>query len=1201
MSATTLSNSSTRNQSVAQSSPTIWQWLVGGLGVVTILAFVIYLFTAIAFLNRPFIGAMVSHTMIINAGQQTGNEAWPATTGEDKLRRGDQLIAINGEALFPTEARTDFSTAFANYNNTLNNLTSNIAPIELTFLRDDGSAPYCESATGAMATCTLTVTPLSNFPGVDFLAYFIMPYIGGLILLGLGLLVAYYRFNTPQGIIAAAIAFSSAIYTGGMFDIGTQATLAPLWSLSACFAGASMAVLGMTFPKRLKVARQLKYLEYFVLFSMSGLGVFLAVQYFTTTDPVLHVNTLTPASTAIGILGILAMWVLSLFQQSSAITPATRDQANTLVIGSTLMLVPVALWIVSRSVTINGTTIVPFNLEAIIILNIFPVAAIAYAVLQYRRFNTERIISDSVTYTIMIGALVLAMFLLALGASLLSIDIFNAATNPFLISVILFVMVLGFTPVRNRLQTRIDKIYYRQQRNLQEKVQEFSRKLATMNDYQAIVSVFEDTLEETLSPQNTHIFLRDPIVGDFRAQQTNASTTDVRFTADSPMIEVLQADDNDVLVLEDGTQWHHALRVDQARLRLLKTMVIASLKGSDQLNGFVLLSAPKKKTSYNHEEVDFLGDVVSQLAIATERSQVIGTLRQRVQELDVLSQVGQAVNFTIELDDLLELIYNQTSKLVPVPNFYIVLYEEDINRLYFAFFLEGDDRFENKERKRWVVGQDIFSQIIKDNSATRLANFSNEMRKRGAELELLDTGLLSFMGVPLVAGRRTVGVMAAGKRRDQSEYTDDQFKIFSDVAALAATSLDKASLFNQSRFREKQLTILNDISRQLVATETDVEKLLEIIMNSAVEILNAEAGSLLLTADDDSEDLIFRVVVGGGGEELVGNRIEAGQGVVGRVVSTSEPIIVNDDEADTILNVDSTAEFFVRTLLAVPLIAQDTAIGVLEVMNKKDGTPFTGDDSNLLRTLAGQAAVAIENARLFQQTDQQLSQRLRELETLERIDAELNRTQDLGEVANITVQQAMNILQADAGALGIVHTDPPYLEIVAIEGYSEGEYPPDAEGENKEFWRLDSGVVKRVMRSKQADITMDVQMDPDYEYGLDGSNSQLTLPMLTGNELNAILILEKNSEPRFSLPDWDFAKRIAEHASIALANAQFVSALSNAIESKSEFMGFAAHELKNPLASIKGYADVMLGGMTGELSDQQLDFMQVIKSNAERM
>jgi GAF domain-containing protein len=526
------------------------------------------------------------------------------------------------------------------------------------------------------------------------------------------------------------------------------------------------------------------------------------------------------------------------------------------------------------------------------------------------------------------------------------------------------------------------------------------------------------------------------------------------------------------------------------------------------------------------------------------KNEALGNMEQRIWELDVLSQLSQAINFTIEFDDLLEIIFNKTSKLVPAPAFYIVLYEEKIQRLYFAFFLEGDDRFYKKEGIRWSLGSDLFSDIIKNNTAIRLSNFTEEMKKRGAQLDLVKDDLSAWMGVPLTAGRRILGVMAVSKRNDNSEYTEEQFKIFNDIGSLAASSLDRANLFAQARIRERQLTILNDISRQLVATETDVEKLIQIIVTNAVEILNGEAGALLLHTDDDSGDLSFRVVIGGGGDDLIGTRIPKGSGVVGKVIESAESIIVHDVESDPRDNVN-VSEFKSRSLLAVPLNSKSKVIGVLEVINKKDGTPFVDEDASLLTTFAGQAAVAIENARLFQQTDLQLAARVKELESLERLDWELNRTLELHNMAETTVRQAMTILGANAGSLGIVNQDPPYLKIVAIKGYTREEYPERADGNDSLIWPLDEGIVKRVLRSRQADITMDVAIDPDYNKGLTDSNSQITLPMMSGDDVFAILILEKNTLPRFSLPDWAFAQRIVEHASLALSTALYIENLKN--------------------------------------------------------
>ena len=150
----------------------------------------------------------------------------------------------------------------------------------------------------------------------------------------------------------------------------------------------------------------------------------------------------------------------------------------------------------------------------------------------------------------------------------------------------------------------------------------------------------------------------------------------------------------------------------------------------------------------------------------------------------------------------------------------------------------------------------------------------------------------------MLAGSRTIGVLAAGTTEPGKAYTDEQRKIFTDIGALAATSLDKARLFAETNVRARQLAALNDITRQIVAAELDLEKLLQLITASATDILGAAAGSLLLTVDDGSGDLEFRVAIGGSGQDLIGSRLPAGRGLVGEVASTGQPVIVNDVSND---------------------------------------------------------------------------------------------------------------------------------------------------------------------------------------------------------------------------------------------------------------------------------------------------------------
>jgi signal transduction histidine kinase len=655
-----------------------------------------------------------------------------------------------------------------------------------------------------------------------------------------------------------------------------------------------------------------------------------------------------------------------------------------------------------------------------------------------------------------------------------------------------------------------------------------------------------------------------------------------------------------MIYLEPGQPWLRAAVAERSRLLILKTGVIAGLRGASRLSGFVCVAPPQDASGrYTYEELRYLQSLTAQISVAVERAEVVDSLEHRVRELDVLSQVSQAVNFTIDLNDLLELIYAQTVRLIDATHFYITLRDPATDELYHAFFLEDGERYNERENLRWPLGGDLFSDVVRSGQPVAVVDYAAALESRGAQPIYEDKNVRGWIGVPMLAGSRVIGVLAAGTSEAGRSYSDDERKIFTDIGALAATSLDKARLFAETNVRARQLAALNDISQQIVAAEADVEKLLKLITASATDILGAAAGSLLLTVDDGSGDLQFRVAVGGSGEELIGSRLPAGRGLVGEVASTGKPVIVNDATSDPRWSGElSKGMFHTSSILAVPLVTQNRVIGVLEVLNKRSGAAFTRDDVELLTAFAGQAAVAIENARLFQMTDLQLSQRLTELETLEHIDVELNRSLDLTKVAQISLRWAMENSGATAGLIGLVVGDPPHLDVITRVGYEDADLPAPTE---ENVWPLDRGIVSRVLRTKQPDLVPDVRIDPNYVPSLRGALSQITLPMLSGGSVNAILLLETNREPRLRLADMPFLQRLAEHASIAIVNAQLYAELTRANQSKSEFVSFVAHELKNPLTSIKGYSDVLLGVAGSGLSDQQKSFLGTIRFNAERM
>ncbi|MCU0498410.1 MAG: GAF domain-containing protein [Anaerolineae bacterium] len=1161
-----------------------------GVVVGAIAAMVLYLVLALQWRNQPFIGFLISPTLVVNpAVTSSGDVPWSGAVAG--LRPGDQLLSINGVALDPVPG---------NYEQARTRLQETLSSLQVG---DTVSLSYSRrSETGQLQTGNVTY-PLTTFPDGDFFVLFILPYITGLIILAIAMVLVIGgagRAGTFEGVVMFSLL---SLISAGFFDIGTTHQMVHLWILASSLIGTLLISIGMTFPVKLRALYMRPWLAYIPLVIGLGIGV-LAVGRFDTDLPGVY----SPA-VLIGVatlfIGTLGFPTLEFVQFRRANTPEIRNQVGILLIGIALSSLPVILWVFARVVEIfipdfdlNLTleVLMPFLLPILV--------SYTYVVLGTGLVDADRLFRQTLTYSLLLFMLVFGYFLLTFGASLIAVEAFSA-NNPILIGLMLFLVAVLFIPVRSLIQGGIDELFFRQRLNYQEKQEEFSRELSTLSGYNRILRQFRRVLDESLTPDSLFVFLPNAQAsGEFVSVGELVNQTNIEFTKDSGVADLLRKR-NSAVYLEPGKPLPAELIIDRARLNILKTKVLAGLRTGTTLNGIVSLGASRSGKPYNYEELRFINSVVGQLAIAIERTQAIDSLERRVRELDVLSQVGQAVNFTIEFDDLLELISTRTARLIESSHFYIALYDANLRQLYFAFYLENDERYTEKENQRWPLGNDVFSDIVRTGQPRRIGDYAKATSGEGYSVLYDNQNIKAWMGVPLLAGQTTLGVLAIGNNKANETFTEDQFRIFSNIGTLAATSLDKARLFSEVNVRARQLAALNEISQKLVVAEAgDVEELLQLITRSAVQILNAEAGSLLLAAGEDNREMVFRVAIGGTGSDLIGKRVPSNRGLIGEVMRTRQAAIVDNTESDQRWQGEITKndKFRTQSILAVPLIAKDQIIGVLEVLNKRDGTPFVREEVELLSTFAGQAAIAIENARLFQTTESQLNKRLQELETLERIDFELNRTLDITRVGEITVRWSVANSGATAGAIGVVETgktgSPPHLRVLAMYGYRPDEYP---EGADDKRWPLDKGIVKRVMRTLQPDLA-DVKIDPDYVPMLKGSISQITIPMISGGEVNAILVLETNKEPRFNLLDLTFMQRIAEHASIAVSNAQLVEEIRRAAESKSEFVGFAAHELKNPLTSIKGYSALMMGEM-GKMMNEEMrrDSLQVIQSNAERM
>jgi signal transduction histidine kinase len=249
-------------------------------------------------------------------------------------------------------------------------------------------------------------------------------------------------------------------------------------------------------------------------------------------------------------------------------------------------------------------------------------------------------------------------------------------------------------------------------------------------------------------------------------------------------------------------------------------------------------------------------------------------------------------------------------------------------------------------------------------------------------------GKVTLLNAPLMTKSRVAGCINLVCSPTCNELDQFQHQLLSRLLRGIGNLAELVENLSLTQQRLSQLGLFYQVGQALVST-FDLPQLLQDTMQLAASVINAAASSLMLV-DEKRQELIFAAAYGAKGPLLRSQRIAIDEGIAGWVARRGEPIIANDVSQDPRFSrrVDVRTGFLTHSILAVPMQLRGKTIGVLEVLNKLDEESFDEEDMRLILTLAAQAAIAIENARLYQSLREE---RDRILSAQEDVRHELNR------------------------------------------------------------------------------------------------------------------------------------------------------------------------------------------------------------------
>jgi signal transduction histidine kinase len=371
---------------------------------------------------------------------------------------------------------------------------------------------------------------------------------------------------------------------------------------------------------------------------------------------------------------------------------------------------------------------------------------------------------------------------------------------------------------------------------------------------------------------------------------------------------------------------------------------------------------------------------------------------------------------------------------------------------------------------------------------------------------------------------------------------------------------------------QRRLAALYGVS-QVLGKSLDLDEVLTQVMDAVIGLTGAERGFLVLL-DSGTGRWQLRAARNISQETL--KQMEVSRTVLNTVIKAGDGVVTTDAQTDPRFSgQDSVVLYALRSIMCTPLRTRGKMIGAIYVDNRAQVGMFTRKDLELLDTFAVQAAIAIENARLYTQTDRALAQRVGELETLAQVDRELNTRLDFDHVMEITHKWILRVGNANQAWILLRGDDDSRDDLLIA--YPEG------------YDRARSPLIQRSMSAAAPEI-----VPPG-----DGTSAGLVIPILHGGKSIGVIILD--AAEAFSEADIEFLLHVSGRAAAAIANARLYQAVQQANQAKSKFVSVVTHELRIPMTSIKGYTDLLRQGAVGPVNEQQANFLDVVRNNVERM
>ena len=655
--------------------------------------------------------------------------------------------------------------------------------------------------------------------------------------------------------------------------------------------------------------------------------------------------------------------------------------------------------------------------------------------------------------------------------------------------------------------------------------------------------------------------------------------------------------------IEDDTFADPAYDQTAARLGLWRRMIGAPLLKDGITVGAIILAWPEPGVT-PPRQVELLKTFADQAVIAIENVRLLNetkeALEQQTASADILKVISQSPS---DVQPVFEAIAERAMTLCSAMIGAVARFDGE--RVHLVAFRGTTAEAAEEMRAAYpmpLAGGATLVRAIRERAPVQvpdvLADPAYALKQAASR-----AGYRANLAVPMLREGLVVGSIGVC-REAPGAFPQKLVRLLQIFADQAVIAIENVRLFNETKEALEQQTATAEVLQVISNSPTDVQPVLDAVAQRAALLCDATAAQIFLKEGDMLRSRAGHLATGQA-MQMLGDPIPihatsmTGRAVLERTTIHCADVLPLMESEYPAARINQRRLGF-RAVLAVPLTRESGAYGAI-FLHREEPRPFRPGQIALVETFARQAAIAIENVRLFNETRDALEQQTATSEVLKSIS---RTTFELEPVLATLIESASRLCQADKGFVYLREGDAYQMKV---------SYRVDPGSIDPQPLMAQHGsLVGRTALTREVVHIEDALNDPSYTWkeaqGRLGFRTMLGVPMLREGEPVGVVALWRNQMRSFSERDVRLVTTFADQAVIALENVRLLEEiqaksreLERANKHKSEFLANMSHELRTPLNAIIGFSEVLSERMFGEVNDKQLEYLHDIHSSGHHL